>query len=97
MSYSLGVIRSFRHKGLEELFRKGRSPKVRPDLWKRAKRRLDAVDAAADPVDLQVPGFDFHGLAGTPRRYSIHVNGPFCITFEWIEGDAWRVDIENYH
>lgn len=69
------------------------SRKVRSDLWKRVKRRLDAIDAASDPADLQVPGFDFHDLRGTPKRYSIHVNGPFCITFEWIEGDAWRVDL----
>jgi toxin HigB-1 len=27
-------------------------------------------------------GFDFHALRGTPRRYSIHVNGPWGITFE---------------
>lgn len=97
MLYTLRVIRSFRRKGLEEVFQKGRSRKVLSDLWKRVKRRLDAIDAASDPADLQVPGFDFHDLRGTPKRYSIHVNGPFCITFEWIEGDAWRVDLENYH
>jgi hypothetical protein len=28
------------------------------------------------------PGFDFHAMRGTPRRYSIHVNGPWGITFE---------------
>jgi proteic killer suppression protein len=36
-------------------------------------------------------------LRGKPKRYSIHVNGPFCLTFEWIEADAWRVDLEQYH
>jgi hypothetical protein len=46
--------------------------------------------------DLNAPGFDFHGLQGKPKR-SIHVNGPWCITFEWIEADAWRVDLEQHH
>jgi plasmid maintenance system killer protein len=32
-----------------------------------------------------------------PKRYSIHVNGPWCITFEWKQGEALRVDLEQYH
>jgi proteic killer suppression protein len=30
-------------------------------------------------------------------RYSIHVNGPGCITFDWQDGRAPRVDLEQYH
>jgi proteic killer suppression protein len=91
------VIRSFRHKGLDELFDAGRSAKVRPDLWMRARRRLDALHRARSLMEMNVPGFDFHPLHGKPQRYSLHVNGPWCITFEWIDGDAWRVDLEQYH
>ena len=76
---------------------KGRSAKVRPDLRKRCITRLDALDQAATLADLNVPGFDFHGLEGSPKRYSMHVNGPWAITFEWVDGDAWRVDLEQYH
>ncbi len=47
--------------------------------------------------DLNVPGFNFHGLEGAPKRYSIHVNGPWSIPFEWEDGDALRVDFEQYH
>lgn len=91
------MIRSFRHKGLQELFRTGSSRKVRPDLQGRALRRLDALQAAESPEELNVPGFNFHPLRGSPRRYSLHVNGPWCITFEWNQGDALRVDLEQYH
>jgi proteic killer suppression protein len=43
------------------------------------------------------PGFDFHALRGfKPTRYSVHVNGPWCITFEFDNGDACRVDFEQY-
>lgn len=91
------MIKSFRHKGLAELFDRGMSGKVRNDLQGRALRRLDALHHATTLADLRVPGFDFHVLLGNPRRYSLHVNGPWCITFEWIDGDGWRVDLEQYH
>lgn len=91
------MIGSFRHKGLEGLFHKGRSSKMPADLQNRALRRLDALEHAATLGDLHVPGFDFHPLRGKPQRYSLHVNGPWCITFEWRDGDAWHVDLEQYH
>lgn len=47
---------------------------------------------------MDLPGFDFHALKGhEPRRYSVHVNGPWCITFEFEVDEARRVDLEQYH
>jgi len=64
----------------------------------RVLRRLDRLDAAATPQEINIPGFDFHALRGfKPTRYSVHVNGPWCITFEFEDGDACRVDFEQYH
>ena len=97
LCYSCGMIKSFKHKGLAELFERGRSRRVRQDLQRRCLRRLTALDQAESLTDLQVPGFNFHGLQGLPTRYSIHVNGPWCITFEWQGSDALRVDLEQYH
>jgi proteic killer suppression protein len=91
------MIRSFRHKGLKELFEKGSSARVQKTLQDRSLRRLDALDRATAAQDMNVPGFDFHALHGSPRRYTVHVNGPWCITFEFEEGDAFRVDLEQYH
>ncbi len=91
------MIESFRHKGLQELFEKGRSAKLQKALADRALRRLDAIDVAKTPEALTVPGFNFHGLQGKPKRYSVHVNGPWCITFEWQGENAVKVDLENYH
>jgi toxin HigB-1 len=91
------MIKSFRHKGLSELFELGRTRRVRQDLQSRCLRRLEALDQAEVLNDLNVPGFNFHGLHGVPKRYSIHVNGPWCITFEWEDGEALRVDFEQYH
>lgn len=92
------MIQSFRHKGLADLYYTGKSAKVRADLRARALRRLDVLNAAREVEDLRVPGFDFHPLKGfKPTRYSLHVNGPWCITFEWADGEALRVDLEQYH
>ena len=91
------MILSFKHKGLQELFEKGVSAKVQKALAERALRRLDAIGIAKTPDALNMPGFDFHGLQGKPKRYSVHVNGPWCITFEFIDGDAYVVDLEQYH
>jgi len=91
------MIKSFKHKGLAELFERGRSRKVRQDLQSRSLRRLDALDQAKSLTDLNLPGFNFHGLQGTPKRYSIHVSGPWCITFEWEDGDALKINFEQYH
>jgi proteic killer suppression protein len=91
------MIKSFKHKGLKILFLTGHSSKVRQDLQKRILRRLDTMDSAGELEDLNIPGLDFHGLEGKPKRYSIHINGPFCLTFEWEDDNIYRIDLENYH
>jgi toxin HigB-1 len=91
------MIRSFRHKGLKELFELGVSARIQKVLHYRCLRRLDALDRAARPEDMNVPGFDFHVLRVKPVRFTVHVNGPWCITFEFSDGDALRVDFEQYH
>ena len=91
------LIISFRHAGLRELFETGRARRIRPDLQRRAYLRLRVLDEAVVLSDLNVPGFDFHRLQGRPTRYSLHVNGPWCLTFEWADGDAVRVNLEQYH
>lgn len=92
------MIGSFRRKPLRDLWRTGRSAKIDSRLHKRILERLDALDAAERPEDMNIAGYDFHALKGfRPKRYSVHVNGPICITFEFEESEALNVDLENYH
>jgi len=53
------MIKSFKHKGLAELFEHGHTRKVRQELQSRSLRRLDALDQAKSLKDLNVPGFIF--------------------------------------
>jgi proteic killer suppression protein len=92
------MIKSFRSKALADLWSTGRTRKIDPKMHRRILVRLDRLDAAVKPEEMQVPGFDFHQLKGfNPPRYTIHVNGPWCLTFEFEDGDACRVDFEQYH
>lgn len=92
------MITTFRSKPLAELWETGKTAKIDAKMQKRILRRLDALDVATKPEDMRIPGFDFHPLKGfDPTRYSIHVNGPWCITFEMDNGDAHAVDFEQYH
>ena len=92
------MIRSFRSKSLADLWEKGRTAKIDARMHQRILRRLDRLDVAARPEEMNLPGFDFHPLRGfKPTRFSVHVNGPWCITFEIADGDAFRVDFEQYH
>ncbi len=67
-------------------------------MHRRILGRFDLLDVVKKANDMNVSGFDFHTLRGfKPVRYTVHVNGPWCITFEFEDGDAHRVDFEQYH
>jgi toxin HigB-1 len=92
------VIASFKNKALADLWSTGRTGKIDKRLHERILLRLDRLDACSMLEEMNLPGFDFHALRGFhPTRYTIHVNGPWCITFEFLEGDAVRIDLEQYH
>ena len=91
------MIKSFNNKQLKALWETGKS-KIDARLHKRILRRLDALEASVRPEDMNLPGFNFHALKGfDPTRYIVHVNGPWCITFVFEDGDAHVVDFEQYH
>ena len=91
------MIKTFQNKQLKALWESGRS-KIDARMHARILRRLDVLDAATTIEELDVPGFDFHALKGfRPARYTMHINGPWCITFEFRGGNAHAVDFEQYH
>ena len=92
------MILSYKNKGLSELFTSGKTAKLDKKLQKKTRLILDALDRAKKPTDMAIPGFDFHSLSGfDPTRYSCHVNGAWCVTFEFDGENAAKVDYEQYH
>jgi len=91
------MIHSFKHKGLRQLYETGKTGRIDQGMHKRIIMRLDALSSATRPEGMNIPGFDFHRLQGyVPKRYTIHINGPWCITFEWNDGTE-NVDFIQYH
>jgi proteic killer suppression protein len=90
------VIKSFRHKGLKELFETGRGAAIPPQL-RRCATVLEVIDEAETLTDLSGPGYKTHPLNTNPQCYAMAVNGPWRITFEFDNGNALRVDLEQYH
>jgi proteic killer suppression protein len=92
------MIRTFRHKGLEQLFQTGQSRLVAPELTARIRRRLDYLNRAREVNDVNVPGFRLHELKGNRRgTWSMTVSGNQRLTFKFVDGHAFDVDLEDYH
>lgn len=92
------MIESYKHKGLKELFEKGRSGKIDKNLQKKVRSVLDVLNRAQHTNDMNLPGYFLHPLKQfNPWRWSIWINGQWRLTFEFINGGAYRVDFEQYH
>lgn len=92
------MILSFRHKGLEKLYRHGTKRGIQADHVPKLLRVLSALDVAQGPDDLAIPSFRTHRLKGDlAGHYSIWVNGNWRITFRFIESDVEVVDYQDYH
>jgi toxin HigB-1 len=94
----LGMIRTFKHRGLERFFAKGDHRGILAKSEDRIERMLDRLDAAARPDDMNIPGNRFHRLTGNRKdTYAVTVTGNWRITFRFEGEDAIDVDLEDYH
>jgi proteic killer suppression protein len=92
------VIKSFKHKGLEIFFYTGSKKGIRPEHANKLERILDRLNAASDIKDMNYPGSGLHKLTGDKKgRYSIKISGNWRIFFEFIRGDAYVIDYDDYH
>jgi len=93
------MIKGFKDRKTEAVFR-GESPKGFPsDLVKVARRKLGYLDAAVDLRDLRVPpGNKLEALTDDRRgQHSIRINDQFRICFRWTPEGATDVEITDYH
>jgi len=92
------MIKSFKHKGLESFFFTGSKKGIKPDHASRLARILDRLNAAKDIKDMNYPGSFLHQLKGNKEnQYAVRVSGNWRVFFEFINGDAYIVDYDDYH
>jgi toxin HigB-1 len=93
------VIRRFHDSDTERLFNREAVRTFGVDIQRVALRKLRQLDAAMALDDLRVPpGNRLEKLRGAREgRYSIRINDQWRVCFEWREGDAYDVEIVDYH
>ena len=91
------MIRSCRDKETRKLLERRFSRRFHA-IEQSARIRLALLEAATSLQDLRLPGLRLETLAGDRKgQYSIRINDQYRICFEWRDGDAYGVEIVDYH
>ena len=96
------VIQSFGDETTADLFRDRNTRAARRvprEVWRVAQRKLKALDVAARLEDVTIPaGNRLEALKGDQAgRHSIRINDRYRVTFQWEQGHAHEVRVEDYH
>ena len=93
------MIKSFRDREAEWIFNEQRSRKLPSAIQRTALRKLVQLDSAVTVNDLRVPpGNRLEALKGGRKgQHSIRINDQWRICFVWTDGDAYHVEIADYH
>ena len=92
------MIKSFDNKGLAKFFYEGDKRGIQPAHSQKAADILDRLDASVSIQDMNYPGSNLHQLSGDKKgQYAVKVSGNWRVFFEFIEGEAYIVDYEDYH
>ncbi len=92
------MILGFRHRGLKRLYERGDRSKVSPQLVEQVEDILGLLDMAKEPGDMDLPGYRLHRLRGNLRGFwSITVSGNWRIVFRIEGGNAFDIDLIDYH
>ncbi len=92
------MIKSIRHRGLRRLYEQADPSRIDPRLRDKVQRILTALDAAAAPEDMDLPGYVLHPLTGNLRGFwSVRVSGNWRVIFRLEGGHARDVDLIDYH
>jgi toxin HigB-1 len=93
------MIKTFADKETQKIFTQGKSKSLPPVLLRRAIRRLEYIQLATTLNDLKAPPSNrLHALKDDREgQYSISINDQWRICFRFIDGDAYDVEITDYH
>ena len=92
------MIKTFRHKGLQEFYERGSKAGIQPHHAPRLQRQLTRLDLAKVAGDMNLPGWRLHTLDGDlAGHYSLWVNGNWRMIFKFEGQDVILVDYQDYH
>lgn len=92
------MIISFRHKGLERLYRTGSSRGINPEHVAKIARVLAMLDVAICAEELSIPSLKLHPLKGEYKDFwSVWINGNWRIIFRFVGQNVELVDYLDYH
>jgi len=98
LRYTLAVIRSFRHKGLEAFFQSGSKAGIQPKHAIRLRLQLSRLHRSDTPAAMGLPGWRLHPLTGRlAGHWSVHVSKNWCLTFGFDGRNVVDVDYLDYH
>jgi proteic killer suppression protein len=93
------MIRNFASKETEKVFHRQFSRRLPPNIQRTARRKLEILDAAEVLQDLRIPPSNWlEKLSGDrSHQHSVRINDQWRICFTWRNGDAYDVEIVDYH
>lgn len=91
------MIKSWKNSDLRDLFETGTARRIDTKLQKRCIARLTTLNGTNDLRKLHLSGYELHKWSGYITKWSISVSGHWRITFDWINGEAHNVDLEQPH
>jgi proteic killer suppression protein len=93
------MIKSFSGKETQKVFERTFSQKLPQNIQAKARQKLVLIDAAAELEDLRIPpGNRLEELKDDRKgQHSIRINDQWRICFVWKNGDAYKVEIVDYH
>jgi len=93
------MIKTFRDKETDKIFNRIFSSKLPQNIQHLARRKLIILDAATELNTLRIPpGNRLEALKGDRKgQHSIRINDQWRICFKWKDGDAYDVEIADYH
>ena len=92
------MIKLFKHKGLKKYFESGSTSGIQAKHQHKLRMQLTAIDTTQKIEYIDFPGFKLHRLKSYRTGvWSITVNGNWRITFEYIDGNAYILNYEDYH
>lgn len=92
------MIRSFKDRGLKRLYERDDPKRVNPEHVQKLQNILARLDAAAEPADMDLPGFRLHQLKGDRAGiWAVTVRANWRVTFRFEGNDVTDVNCEDYH